>query len=93
MKLTVYCCDIQLISVEHFYNLSFSAKSWQNPASIDMQWVATIECLTIVYVNLKHHKTRALFIKGVNYFDESCLIEVEWCFKLDNTTSALVIIS
>ena len=27
-----------------FLYLSFSAKSWQNPARIDIQWVATIEC-------------------------------------------------
>ena len=31
-------------SFEFFYNSSFSAKSWQNPARIDMQWVAIIEC-------------------------------------------------
>ena len=27
-----------------FYNSSFSAELWQNPASIDIHWVATIEC-------------------------------------------------
>ena len=30
--------------IEFIYISSFSAKSWQNPASIDIQWVASIEC-------------------------------------------------
>ena len=29
---------------EFFYNSSFPAKSWQDPASIDIQWSPPIEC-------------------------------------------------
>ena len=35
--LIVFCNQV-------FHNSLFSGKSWQNPANIDMQWVATIEC-------------------------------------------------
>ena len=31
-------------SIEFFYNSTFPGKSWQDPASIDIQWVATIVC-------------------------------------------------
>ena len=31
-------------TAEFFYDSLFSAKSWQNPANIDIQRVATIEC-------------------------------------------------
>ena len=34
----------QLKSIEFLHNSTFSANSWQDPASIDIQWVATIEC-------------------------------------------------
>ena len=30
--------------IELFYNSSFPAKSWQDPASINIQWLPTIEC-------------------------------------------------
>ena len=30
--------------IEFFYNLTFPGKSWQDPASIDIQWVATFVC-------------------------------------------------
>ena len=30
--------------IEFFYNSSFPAKSWQDPASIDIQWSPPIEC-------------------------------------------------
>ena len=32
------------ITIEFLHNLTFSANSWQDPANIDIQWVATIEC-------------------------------------------------
>ena len=31
-------------TIKFFYNSSFSAKSWQDPASIDIKWSAPIEC-------------------------------------------------
>ena len=33
-----------LSTFEIFYNSTFPGKSWQDPASIDIQWVATIVC-------------------------------------------------
>ena len=32
-----------VLTFKFFYNSSFSRNFWQNPASIDVQWVATIE--------------------------------------------------
>ena len=37
----LYFSNLEVI--KFFYNSSFSAKSWQNPGSIDINWVATIE--------------------------------------------------
>ena len=38
------CRELVTKIFEFFYSLTFPAKSWQDPASIDIQWDATIVC-------------------------------------------------